>query len=329
MSKEKNNLSPFLGGAGGGNNSLPSGEGQGGAVLNWLTAFRLRTLPLSLSTIFMGSFLAYFYEHFRMDVLLWASLTTLFLQILSNLANDYGDYVSGADGEHRKGPDRMMQSGRIIAGVMKKAIVIFAVLSFLSGITLLYVTFHGRVNLLFVLFVLLGIGAIAAAMKYTMGKNPYGYRGLGDIFVFVFFGLVGVAGTYFLHALELNTYVWLPAVSVGLLSSGVLNVNNIRDEESDKLSGKRTLVVMMGGKKARTYHVILVSVAVLLLIAFTVLQFRSPWQFLFLLTSPLFVRHVLVVVKNYDHAKLDPELKRLALLTFFTVVLFGVGVLLS
>jgi len=264
-----------------------------------------------------------------MDVLLWASLTTLFLQILSNLANDYGDYVSGADGEHRKGPDRMMQSGRIIAGVMKKAIVIFAVLSFLSGITLLYVTFHGRVNLLFVLFVLLGIGAIAAAMKYTMGKNPYGYRGLGDIFVFVFFGLVGVAGTYFLHALELNTYVWLPAVSVGLLSSGVLNVNNIRDEESDKLSGKRTLVVMMGGKKARTYHVILVSVAVLLLIAFTVLQFRSPWQFLFLLTSPLFVRHVLVVVKNYDHAKLDPELKRLALLTFFTVVLFGVGVLLS
>ena len=315
-------------GAGGGR-SLPSGEGQGGALSNWLTAFRLRTLPLSLSTIFMGSFLACFYGHFRLDVLVWASLTTLFLQILSNLANDYGDYVSGADGEHRKGPDRMMQSGRITAGAMKKAITIFAVLSFLSGVTLLYITFHGRVSLLFVLFVLLGIGAIAAAMKYTMGKNPYGYRGLGDLFVFIFFGLVGVAGTYFLHALELNTFVWFPAVSVGLLSAGVLNVNNIRDEESDRVSGKKTLVVMMGGRKARVYHVFLVTVAVLLLVVLTILQYRSSWQFLFLLTLPLFVKHVLVVVKNYDLAKLDTELKRLALLTFFTVLLFGVGMLLS
>jgi len=325
MNKKIDNPSP-LGGVGGGNSTLPSGEGQGGALTDWLTAFRLRTLPLSLSTIFMGSFLAYFYGYFRLDVLVWASLTTLFLQILSNLANDYGDYVSGADGEHRKGPDRMMQSGRIIAVSMKKAITIFAVLSFLSGITLLYVTFHGW---LFVLFVLLGIGAIAAAMKYTMGKNPYGYRGLGDLFVFIFFGLVGVAGTYFLHALELNAYVWLPAVSVGLLSTGVLNVNNIRDKESDKLSGKNTLVVMMGGKRARIYHVILVSVAVLLLVIFVVFQYRAPWQFIFLLTLPLFIKHVSVVVKNYDHAKLDPELKRLALLTFFTVLLFGLGMMFS
>ncbi|NPA37052.1 MAG: 1,4-dihydroxy-2-naphthoate polyprenyltransferase [Chlorobi bacterium] len=298
-------------------------------ISNWISAFRLRTLPLSLSTIFTGSFLAYFYGYFRIDVLLWASLTTLFLQILSNLANDYGDYVSGADGKHRKGPDRMMQSGRITAEAMKKAIAVFAVLSFLSGITLLYVTFRGRVSLLFVMFVLLGIGAIAAAMKYTMGKNPYGYRGLGDLFVFIFFGLVGVAGTYFLHSLSLNVYIWLPAVSVGLLSSGVLNVNNIRDEESDRVSGKNTLVVMMGGKKARIYHIVLVNAAVILLVIFTLLQFRSSWQFLFLLTLPLFFKHLSVVVKNYDNSKLDPELKRLALLTFFTVLLFGLGMMLS
>ncbi len=277
----------------------------------------------------MGSFLAYFYSHFRWDVLLWASLTTLFLQILSNLANDYGDYVSGADGEHRQGPDRMMQSGRITAEAMKRAIIVFSVLSFLSGITLLYVTFHGKVNLVFVIFVLVGLAAIAAAMKYTMGENPYGYRGMGDLFVFIFFGLVGVMGTYFLHALELNSYVWLPAISVGLLSSGVLNVNNIRDEESDRISGKRTIVVMMGGKKSRVYHLILVGVAIVLLILFTVLQYLSPWQFLFLLTLPLFVKHLLVVKNSYNHSELDPELKRLALLTFFTVLLFGIGVVIG
>jgi 1,4-dihydroxy-2-naphthoate octaprenyltransferase len=123
----------------------------------------------------------------------------------------------------------------------------------------------------------------------------------------------------------MSSYVWLPAVSVGLLSSGVLNVNNIRDEESDKLSGKHTLVVKMGGRKARVYHLILVAAAILLLVIFTLLQYRSPWQFLFLITVPLFIRHLLVVVKSYDHAKLDPELKRLALLTFFTVLLFGAG----
>ncbi len=310
-------------------NLLPSGEGKGGAVSDWITAFRLRTLPLSLSTIFMGSFLAAFYGHFRFDVLIWASLTTLFLQILSNLANDYGDYVSGADGNHRKGPDRMMQSGRITQSAMKKAIKVFSVLSFFSGLILLYVTFHGKVNPIFVLFVLIGIGAIAAAMKYTMGKSPYGYRGLGDLFVFIFFGLVGVMGTYFLHALELNAYVWLPAIAVGLLSTGVLNVNNIRDEEGDTISGKKTLVVLIGGKKARFYHVLLIVVAEILLVLYTALQFHSPWQFLFLLTLPLLTKHVSIVVRNYDHAKLDPELKRLALLTFFTVLLFGIGIFLK
>jgi 1,4-dihydroxy-2-naphthoate octaprenyltransferase len=260
---------------------------------------------------------------------LWASLTTLFLQILSNLANDYGDYVTGADGKHRQGPDRMMQSGRITASAMTKAIAAFSVFSFLSGITLLYVTFHGKVSFIFVVFVFVGLAAIAAAMKYTMGKNPYGYRGMGDLFVFMFFGLVGVMGTFFLHALELNSYVWLPAVSVGLLSSGVLNVNNIRDEESDRISGKKTIVVMMGGEKARVYHLILVSVALVLLILFTVLQYHSPWQFLFLLTLPLFVKHLLVVKNSYNHTELDPELKRLALLTFFTVLLFGIGVVIG
>ncbi len=277
----------------------------------------------------MGSFLACFYGHFRWDVLIWASLTTLFLQTLSNLANDYGDYVSGADGEHRQGPDRMMQSGRITAKAMKRMIISFGILSFLSGISLLYVSFNGNVSLWFVLFVVLGISAIAAAIKYTMGKNPYGYRGLGDLFVFIFFGLAGVMGTYFLHALEFSGYVLLPAISIGLLSSGVLNVNNIRDENSDRLSGKRTMVVLMGGGNARIYHLFLIIVALLLLLLFTLLTLRSAWQFLFLLTTPLFVKHLITITRSYNHAELDPELKRLALLIFFTVLLFGMGVVLS
>ncbi len=298
-------------------------------IRNWINAFRLRTLPLSLSTIFMGSFLAYFYNHFRLDVLIWASVTTLFLQILSNLANDYGDYVTGADGEHREGPNRMMQSGRITVIAMKRMIIFFGVFSFLSGITLLYLSFNGNVSLWFLLFAILGVSAIAAAIKYTMGKNPYGYRGLGDLFVFVFFGLAGVMGTYFLHALDFSGYVLLPAISVGFLSSGVLNVNNIRDENSDRLSGKRTMVVLMGGSKARVYHLFLIIVALFLFVLFTGLQFRSVWQFMFLLTIPFFVKHIIVITHSYNHSELDPELKRLALLTFFTVLLFGVGLVIT
>lgn len=175
----------------------------------------------------------------------------------------------------------------------------------------------------------MGIGAIVAAIKYTVGRNPFGYRGRGDIYVFLFFGLAGVCGTYFLHTNNWNWEVLLPAVSVGLLSAGVLNVNNIRDEETDRETGKRTLVVHLGGRVARYYHVVLIGGALISLILFIAFQKTDLWSWLFLLVLPLLIRHVSVVVRNTDHDVLDPELKRLAISTLFFVLLTGAGLLLS
>jgi 1,4-dihydroxy-2-naphthoate octaprenyltransferase len=298
-------------------------------VKHWISAFRLRTLPLAFSCILMGSFTAWFQDAFSWEVLALALLTTLFLQVLSNLANDYGDFKSGADSELRQGPQRMVQSGNISALAMKQMMVLFGFLSFLSGTVLLHVAFEGHLHTSFLVFLLLGVLAIAAAIKYTVGKRPYGYRALGDWYVFVFFGLVGVIGTYYLHA---HTFHWMivgPAMAVGMLSTGVLNVNNMRDEQNDRSSGKRTLVVLMGGRFARLYHLGLLLGAFVCLILFTMLDYRSPWQFLFLLSVPVLFQHIRVVWRNNDHAVIDPELKKLALTTFFTVLLFGVGLLLA
>ena len=216
------------------------------SIKAWITAFRLRTLPLAFSSILMGSFLAAYYDSFQGWIFLLAIITTLFLQILSNLANDYGDTVNGADHEGREGPQRMVQSGIISLNKMKIAVMVFAILSFISGIGLIYISFGSLIHLKFLLFLLIGLAAIVAALRYTMGSNPYGYKGLGDLYVLVFFGLVGVGGTYFLHSNNWDWIIILPALAVGFLSSGVLNVNNMRDIESDKEAGKSTLVVKMG-----------------------------------------------------------------------------------
>ncbi|WP_291785670.1 1,4-dihydroxy-2-naphthoate octaprenyltransferase, partial [Cecembia sp.] len=201
----------------------------------WMHAIRLRTLPLALSCIFMGSFLAAYTGHLRWEVLILAALTTVFLQILSNLANDYGDSVHGADSVERKGPIRAVQSGLISLKEMKRAMFILAGLSLLTGLVLLYVAVQNWVT--FSLFLFLGLLAIWAAISYTSGKNPYGYVGLGDLSVFLFFGLLGVAGTYFLHSLSLSWSILWPAFSLGCFSTAVLNINNIRDIESDQKAG--------------------------------------------------------------------------------------------
>ena len=216
---------------------------------NWLVAFRLRTLPLALSSIILGSMLAYADGIFSWPVAILAVTTTLFLQILSNLANDYGDSVSGVDNEHRVGPSRSVQGGAITASQMRRAVFLFAFLSLASGIGLIIVGTRGLQLESTLIYLVLGLGAIAAAIKYTVGKNPYGYQGLGDLFVFIFFGLVGVCGTYYLHTHQLPWDILLPAASVGLLSVAVLNLNNLRDRESDAASGKRTLVVKLGSEK--------------------------------------------------------------------------------
>ena len=294
----------------------------------WLRAARLRTLPLSISGIILGSFLAYASDNFNLVILILALLTTTGFQVLSNFANDYGDGVKGTDNADRVGPQRSLQSGEITPKQMKKAMWITIVLTLFVAIALIYVAF-GKDNLRYsLLFFALGIASIAAAIKYTVGDKAYGYSGFGDLFVFLFFGLLSVCGTYFLYTRQLDLSVFLPAFSVGLLSVGVLNLNNMRDYESDKKSGKNTLVVKIGIEYAKYYHYYLLTAAFLFALLYVSIRFHSTWQFLFL---PAFIPvglHLYRVYKNKDPKLLDPELKVLALSTFLFSVLFGLGQIL-
>lgn len=293
----------------------------------WINAFRLRTLPLSLSSIILASFLAYDSGNFKIWVFILALTTTLFLQILSNLANDYGDSKSGTDNINRTGPVRAVQSGEITAYQMKRMVWIFIFLSLISGIALIVAGTKDNSFSSAIFFLVLGFAAIFAALKYTIGRNPYGYKGLGDLFVFLFFGLTGVIGTYFLHT---ETFVWdllLPATSVGLLSVGVLNINNLRDERNDKQSGKNTIVVLLGARKARIYHFFLIASAIIATIIYTMIHYHIFYQWLFLLTLPLFGINVFMVVKHESPNKLNHELKRLAVTTLFFSIAFGASML--
>lgn len=252
-------------------------------------------------------------------------LTTLFLQILSNLANDYGDSKHGADSVHREGPMRAVQAGHILPEQMKKGMVVFSLLSLVSGLLLLWVAFGTEGMLLFLLFLVLGLASIWAAINYTAGDKPYGYAGLGDIFVFIFFGLVGVLGTYFLQAQTLEPSVILPALVCGFFSVGVLNVNNIRDINSDILAGKRSIPVRIGPKAARVYHVLVLLGGVLSAFAYVLLNYHSPWQFLFILALPLVLVNGVNVWRKQTSKELDPYLKQMAITTLLFVLLFGLG----
>tara|TARA_R100000789_G_C3012101_1_gene151568 strand:+ start:980 stop:1882 length:903 start_codon:yes stop_codon:yes gene_type:complete len=296
-----------------------------GKINSWISAARLRTLPLSISGIIVGTTIAVSEGVFNIIIFSLALATTLGLQVLSNFANDYGDGVKGTDNEDRVGPQRALQSGLITQKEMLQGIIITAIVTLLFAILLIYVAF-GKENLGYALFFfLLGIAAIAAAIKYTVGKSAYGYRGLGDVFVFIFFGLVAVYGSYFLYAHQWNWLVLLPAFSIGFLSMGVLNLNNMRDRASDEKAGKITLVVKLGAKRAKNYHYALILGAILCLVLFTVLSLESINDFLYLPAFIPLILHLKRVVENENATLLDPELKILALSTFATAVLFGLG----
>ncbi len=300
---------------------------QKAGVKVWIEAFRLRTLPLAVSVILTGSFLAIADGKGRFPVITLALLTTLFLQILSNLANDYGDGLKGTDNAQRVGPQRTVQSGRITPRQMKSAIVVFAMLSFVSGIGLLYVALGNRFAAVLI-FLFLGVGAIAAAIRYTTGNHAYGYKGWGDLFVFVFFGLVAVLGTYYLNVLSFKWDVLLPASAMGLLSTGVLNLNNMRDMDNDLAFGKQTVAAKLGYSQAKIYHSLLVLIALGLVTIYVALNYRSPWNFLYVLTFPLFLRDLKKIFKIREKQQLDPYLKRLALSTLLFSILFGTGICL-
>jgi len=293
----------------------------------WLVAFRLRTLPLALSCIAMGGFLAAAAGAFQWNIFLLCVLTTIFLQVLSNLANDYGDSVHGADSADRKGPSRAVQSGAITANQMKTAVVIFVCLCLASGVGLLFTSF-GLDWKAIMFFFGLGVLSILAAIAYTVGKKPYGYIGLGDLSVLIFFGLVGVLGSYYLFTKKITGYEVLPALSCGLFSIAVLNINNIRDIESDRKAGKFSIPVRIGREKAIFYHVVLLAGGILSATIFNIVTFSSPWQFLFLLSVPLFVKNGMAIARKPSE-ELDPYLKQMALSTLVFVILFGVGLVLA
>jgi len=295
----------------------------------WIRAFRLRTLPLALSSAILGSFLAYSQGTFKWHILILATLTTLFLQILSNLANDYGDAVRGTDNEYRVGPQRVTDSGLVTRREMRMMIALFITLALASGSLLIFTGISHIAWKTVLFFFVLGLSAIYAAIKYTIGKNPYGYIGLGDIFVFIYFGIVGVAGTFYLHTGTFDPWILLPASAIGLLSSGVLNLNNMRDIENDTRSGKRTLVVFIGSKAAKFYHLSLITLSMVFSVVYTIVKFDSAFQLLFMLTCPLFALNVIVVMKNTNPVELNLELKKLAFSTFVFSLTFGIGLILK
>ena len=302
-------------------------------VSPWISAFRPRTLPLALASILTGGFLAAAAGQFNGLVVGLAALTTVLLQILSNLANDYGDSQNGADSPHREGPRRAVQSGTITPARMKRAMYLFGGLALLSGLALLWVALSDTIGAAglgwFAGFLALGLAAIWAAVSYTAGSRPYGYAGLGDVSVFVFFGLVGVGGTYFLQTQALPPLVLLPAAALGCFATAVLNVNNIRDIRSDALAGKITIPVRLGPAHARRYHGLLLLLGLGCATLFVALTYHSPWQWLFALAAPLFGFNAVQVGRRQEARHIDPLLKHMALSTLVFTVLFGLGQVLG
>ncbi|BFP42902.1 1,4-dihydroxy-2-naphthoate octaprenyltransferase [Flavobacteriaceae bacterium GF1] len=288
----------------------------------WLSAARLRTLPLSLSGIITGTALANFSGERDGLVFALCLLVTVGFQITSNFANDYGDGIKGTDSADRIGPERALQSGKLTPKELKWGIGITAVLSLLLALVLLIHSFGLKQLQYFLLFALLGILSIWAAIRYTVGDSAYGYKGLGDIFVFLFFGLLAVLGTKFLYTLKLDWIDVLPATAIGLLCVGVLNLNNLRDVESDRKSHKNTLVVKLGFQNGKVYHALLLSLSLLSFLGYIFLQFSNGIHAIFMLPYLVVLVHLFKVMGTKEPILLDPELKKLALSTFLLSLLF-------
>ena len=291
----------------------------------WISALRLRTLPLSVSGIIVGTCLAAYNGFYDGTTFILALLTTIGLQILSNLANDYGDGVKGTDNENRIGPERAIQSGAITPKEMLNAIRVNILIVILLIFFLILSAFGVQKFHFSLLFFFLGVVSIYAAIKYTIGESAYGYRALGDVMVFLFFGCLSVMGSYFLYARQLDHILILPAFSIGLLSTGVLNLNNMRDIESDRESNKITMALKMGYVRAKVYHISLIVLAIILAILFGVLYFRQSLNFIFVIAFIPLVIHITKVIKTKDPRNLDPQLKVLAFSTFLFSLLLGIG----
>lgn len=304
-------------------------------MTHWIKAARLRTLPLSLSGIIMGAFIAKWRLYGEGGTWDWkifalALLVTLLYQILSNYANDYGDGVKGTDAKRiNEAEARAVASGKITAKQMKNAVILFAALSFIATIALLYVAFIPDYMNEFYIFIGLGVASILAAIGYTVGKKPYGYMGLGDIFVFIFFGLVSVCGSYFLFTKTFSWDMLLPGTAVGMMSMAVLNLNNMRDIESDRLSGKNSFALKIGFKNAMIYEMVLLQLPLLLILTFLGINgfMKEQNYYVFIVMILLFplskLRRKILSVK--EPKELDQYLKQVGIMTFVMAILTAAG----
>ena len=289
--------------------------------ITWIIAARLRTIPLSISGILVGSAAAFLKNDFSVGVFTLTILTTICYQLLSNFANDYGDGVKGTDSDERLGPKRILQSELISMSQLRKAIFVISGVAVLLTILLVYSAFGLSITALS--FLGLGFFAIIAAIRYTVGSNAYGYKGLGDLFVFLFFGCVSVLGSHYLYTFEFDLSLIFPAISIGLLSVGVLNINNMRDRENDNKYGKTTIAVRLGAEKAALYQLALVGIPFILTVFYGLIYNAIAFVVLSAIMMIPISLHLKVVFQKQNEKNLDPELKKIALLTFFYATSFS------
>ena len=295
----------------------------------WINAMRLRTLPLSLSGIIMGSAVAYYQGYWDSLIFILAIVTTILFQIVSNLANDLGDGLKGTDNKDRVGPERMVQSGAISPKQMKFAVILTSVLSFIAAGCLIYFGAQNMPNSIVWFYSILALLCVLAAITYTIGKRAYGYHGMGDLMVLIFFGFVSVLGVYSLYSKDFLLEMMLPAFTIGLLSTAVLNLNNMRDYSNDAKSGKNTLVVKMGPNLAKLYHGTLIIFAISSLGIFVTL-FNEPILYIGMLPAILLLIHLRKVMSTTDAKQFDPQLKVVALSTFaLSIFMFAVLIYLK
>ena len=303
----------------------------------WVAAARLRTLPLSVSGIIVGA--SFGNQHSLLEStfsccfgctpvwqsgLFWlAILVTIGFQVLSNFANDYGDGIRGTDAK-RQGEKRMVASGIISPKQMKIGMIITGIITFFLATFLIFRAFGNENFIISFIFFNLTIVSIIAAVKYTVGKKAYGYSGLGDVFVFLFFGLLSVLGSYYLFTHQLQWQLLLPAMAIGCFSTAVLNLNNMRDIENDAAAKKNTLVVKLGITKAKKYHAFLLLFGMFCAVLYTIINYREPLQFIYLIAFIPFLLNINTVLKNKSPMLLDGELKKVALSTFLFAILFSI-----
>ena len=287
----------------------------------WIRAARLRTIPLSISGILVGSATALLKNEFNVSVFTLAILTTVCYQLLSNFANDYGDGIKGTDNDERLGPKRILQSELISRAQLRQAIFVISGIAVILTMLLVYNAFGLTKTAL--TFLGLGFLAIVAAIRYTVGSNAYGYKGFGDLFVFLFFGCVSVLGSHYLYTFELDLTLIFPAISIGLFSVGVLNINNMRDRVNDKQFGKTTIAVRLGAEKAALYQMALVGIPVILTLVYGLIYHAISFVLMSLIMMIPISLHLKVVFQKQSEKKFDQELKKIALLTFFYSISFS------